>query len=111
MKCAQKRRFSRFFSVASYLGLIGYFYIASFMNPIADANPWVIASIKALPILAFAKGLWQQNQRTLLWLCFVLLIYFVFTVATWQPQSWVMMLFIVVLFGSLVMHIRWHQRR
>ena len=110
MDYAQKRRYSRVASLASYAGLLGYFAISPLLNPIEGANPLVISSIQILPLLAFAPGLIKQNRRSLAWLCFVLLIYFIFTVAMWQPQSAITMALIVALFISAMMHIRWHNR-
>jgi len=110
MEYSQKRRYSRFASLAGYWGLLGYFCASPFLYPIADTNPLVIIVVKVLPLLAFAPGLIKENRRTLAWLCFVLLIYFIFTVAMWQPQSWATMVLIVSLFISSMMHIRWHNR-
>lgn len=110
MDYAHKRRYSRVASLASYAGLIGYLAISPVLHPIAGANPLLISAIKTLPLLAFAPGLIKQNRRSLAWLCFVLLIYFMFTVAMWQPQSAITMVLIVSLFISAMMHIRWHNR-
>ncbi len=110
MEYSQKRRYSRAVSLASYWGLLGYFCISPFIYPVAGTHPLLIIAVKTLPLIAFAPGVLAQNRRHLAWLCFVLLIYFTFTVAMWQPQSGVTMALIVSLFVSAMMHSRWHNR-
>jgi len=110
MEYLHKRRYSRIASLTSYWGLLGYFCASPLLYPVADTNPILIIAVKVLPLLAFAPGLMRENRRTLAWLCFVLLIYFTFNVAMWQPQNWASMVLIVNLFISAMMHIRWHNR-
>lgn len=75
-----------------------------------------IILIKTLPLLVFAKGLFQKQTRAIIWMCFVLLIYMLASVLySFQPGlegkfALAQTLLIVMLFASSLFHIRWAQK-
>jgi uncharacterized membrane protein len=72
-------------------------------------------SWSALPLLIFAWGIWRQDWRTHIWLCFVLLFYFLVVInqlaqnpAAWS--SWLECGLIVILFTGAMLYCRWVKR-
>jgi len=73
---------------------------------------WVIA---AGPLIVFLPGLLRGTWKTYLWLCFVLLAYFMVTVdVLFRPGAgatdWLQLALICVLFTSAMFFARWRQR-
>ncbi|GAB3370912.1 DUF2069 domain-containing protein [Spongiibacter taiwanensis] len=73
---------------------------------------WVI---RILPLLIFVRGVLREDLRTLAWLCFVVLLYFVMAVtesmspfALWI--NYVELALTVVIFCSATLFIRWRGR-
>lgn len=73
---------------------------------------WVI---RTLPLLIFVRGVLREDLRTLAWLCFVVLLYFVMAVtesmspfALWI--NYVELALTVVIFCSATLFIRWRGR-
>lgn len=71
--------------------------------------------IRSLPLLAFMPWLLRRNHRAMIWLCFLLLLYFLVAVpnamspiGVWinHVEAWL----VVVLFVSSMMYSRWIQR-
>jgi len=74
----------------------------------------LVASLSwsALPLLIFAWGIWREDWRTHIWLCFVLLFYFLVVInqlaqtpAAWA--SWLECGLIVILFTGAMLYCRW----
>jgi uncharacterized membrane protein len=68
--------------------------------------------LAALPLLLFARGVWCRDWRTHIWLCFVLLFYFLVVInqlaqspAAWL--GWVECALVVALFTSAMLYCRW----
>jgi uncharacterized membrane protein len=110
MTYQQKRKFSRVLSVGSYIALLAYLIISTLAQPYADISSVVIIGIKCFPLLGFALAMYKQHLRQLAWLCFVLLIYFTVAVI-YVPVTGPMGVFIItLLYTSIMLHIRWHNR-
>jgi uncharacterized membrane protein len=69
--------------------------------------------IAILPLAIFIPGLRKPHHRTYSWLCFVLLMYFLFLVpllmSYWSLIYWVLTLLVSVLFITAMMTSRWLQ--
>lgn len=77
--------------------------------------PWVIWLAVVLPLVIFLPGMLQDQLRSYIWLCFVLLLYFMrLVVALFErpdsPTAIVGMVAVVVLFVSAMMYVRWRAR-
>lgn len=95
-----------------YSALIIQFTIAQFLNP--NGFNLTIWFIQCLPLLALLPGMLTKYRRSYLWLCFVILLYFVKAVdgIMGQQADWGDTLFLaltVLLFISAMMTARWHQ--
>ena len=82
------------------------------LAPETRAFLWVIW---VLPLLLFLPGLVRGNWKSYLWLCFVVLVYFMVTVSElFGPEREIADVFelmlIVVLFIAAMMYARWRQR-
>lgn len=69
--------------------------------------------VAILPLAIFIPGLRKPHHRTYSWLCFVLLMYFLFLVpllmSYWSLIYWVLTLLVAVLFVTAMMTSRWLQ--
>lgn len=77
--------------------------------------PWIIWLAVLLPLLIFLPGLLDDRLRSYLWLCFVLLLYFMRLVvalfaAPGSPVAIVGMIAVVTLFISAMMYVRWRAK-
>jgi uncharacterized membrane protein len=68
------------------------------------------------PLLVFLPGLLRGAWKTYLWLCFVLLVYFMVTVGelfdtrTADAGEWLELALNVILFNAAMFYARWRQR-
>lgn len=71
---------------------------------------WLVA---ILPLVIFIPGMIKPHHRTYSWLCFVLLMYFLFLVpllmSYWSLIYWLLTLVVTVLFMAAMMTSRWLQ--
>jgi uncharacterized membrane protein len=77
--------------------------------------PWIIWLAVLLPLLIFIPGMIRDNLRSYIWLCFVLLLYFMrLVVALFAdptgPLGITGMVAVVFLFISAMMYVRWRAR-
>jgi uncharacterized membrane protein len=77
-------------------------------------QPTVIYLIVLFPLVMFAPGIWLDNQRTLIWMGFVLLLYFagaVFGISKPEPLilDYAELILTVVLFCSAMLYTRTRQ--
>jgi uncharacterized membrane protein len=77
--------------------------------------PLVIWALRVLPLLIFVPGLIRDNLRTYIWLCFVILMYFLTLVLRLfndpaDPVAWVGMSSVVIFFTAAMMYARWRAR-
>ena len=110
MQYQQKRKYSRFVSVAAYVALLAYLVISTLAHPYAEISSVVIIGIKCFPLLGFALAMYKQHLRQLAWMCFVLLIYFTIEIM-YVPVNGPLGAFVItLLYTSTMLHIRWHNR-
>ena len=85
-------------------------------NAWIQGAPGIIYFLCLFPLAIFIPGLIVNNTRTLIWICFVILIYFATAIdnlAGPSPQvlDWVELALTVVLFNAAMMYARWKQQR
>ncbi|MDA7852950.1 DUF2069 domain-containing protein [Porticoccaceae bacterium] len=85
-------------------------------NAWLQGAPGVIYFLCLFPLIIFIPGLIVNNTRTLIWICFVILIYFATAVdnlAGPSPQvlDWIELSLTVILFNAAMMYARWKQAR
>lgn len=111
-----KARLSRLITVSCYVGLLALFAVWHLViQPVPDANPWVIVLFKSAILLAFAPTVISGNPRGHAWLCFVLMLYFIPAVlSALIPETFALgmisCVLIVILFSSAMMYARWQSR-
>lgn len=95
-----------------YAGLLLLFTALTLFHP--DPN-WALWIAQVVPLLIFAVGLVRGHHRTYSWLCFVVLLYFTWSVtnvmspfAYWR--DYLVLLITVILFISAMMASRWRQQ-
>lgn len=98
--------------LALFLGLmaVGTLWIVP-SDREASLSVWALAS---LPLLVFFPGLVRRNFRSYIWLCFVLLLYFLKLVLNlWHPLvswvDWALVMTLVGLYVSAMLFARWQQ--
>ena len=77
--------------------------------------PWFIWVLKLMPLLIFLPGMYKDNLRSFIWLCFVCLGYFMILVQRMfaQPDSLLVasgLLAVVLLFIAAMLYVRWRAR-
>ena len=77
--------------------------------------PWIIWLAVVLPLVIFLPGMLQDQLRSYIWLCFVLLLYFMrLVVALFEspgsPLAIIGMVAVVILFIAAMMYVRWRAR-
>jgi uncharacterized membrane protein len=77
--------------------------------------PPVIWALRILPLLVFLPGLIRDRVRTHIWLCFVILLYFLTVVLRLfynpaDPVAWVAMASIVTCFVAAMLYARWRSQ-
>lgn len=89
--------------------------LAQLLDSWVRGAPAVIWVLRVLPLLIFIPGLARDNMRTYIWLCFVILFYFVTLVLRLfrdpaDPVAWVAMGCVAILFTAAMMYARWRSR-
>lgn len=97
--------------LASYTGLLLLFSSWNIIDPQGGIKLWLV---QCLPLLIFVPGLWQDRQRTYSWLCFVILLYFTWSVTNVMSplgfwRDWLVLGLSVTLFVAAMMTSRWLQ--
>lgn len=95
---------------ASYIALL----ITLTLNiVIGDNFKFLHLAVALVPLLIFIPGLIKPQHRTYSWMCFVLLMYFLFLVpllmSYWSLIYWVLTLLVSILFMAAMMTSRWLQ--
>jgi len=81
-----RARLTRNSVVAAYSALLLILAVTTFWPaPVPNASPWPILAVKLLPLLVFAPGVFRGNNRTLIWMSFVVLVYFTLAVM----EAWI----------------------
>ncbi len=93
------------------IGFISAWTLA--ISPPPTANPITITLIQVIPLALFLPGVLMGKQRTCVWLCFVILVYFCSGVI-WS-MSPVQMIFgvgesvlTILLFTTAMLYVRWY---
>jgi uncharacterized membrane protein len=97
--------------LASFTVLI----LAQMLDSWVRQPPLTIWIVRVLPLLIFVPGLARDNLRTYIWLCFVILLYFLTLVLRLffdplDPVAWVGMSCVVTLFVAAMFYARWRSR-
>ncbi|MGB0187533.1 MAG: DUF2069 domain-containing protein [Aequoribacter sp.] len=78
-------------------------------------EPWIVWVGRLGPLLLFAFGLFERRPRSIIWLCFVSLMYFIAgverlfaTPSDWL--AWLAMDAIVSIFVAGMLYVRWQSR-
>lgn len=77
--------------------------------------PPVIWGLRILPLLVFFPGVFRDRPRTYIWLCFVILLYFLTVVLRLfynpaDPVAWAAMVGIVTSFVAAMLFARWRSQ-
>lgn len=102
---------------AHQLALFSYFLLLGQQGLDAWLNqaPWFIWTLKLAPLLLFLPGVYRDNLRSYIWLCFVSNMYFIVLVQRIfaQPGSAIVitgLLAVVLLFTFAMLYVRWRAR-
>ncbi len=100
----------------SYIGLVLEITLNTFVwHQEGRQGGIVIWLIRTLPLLVFLPWLIRRNHRSMVWLCFLLIMYFLVAVpnamspiGVWinHVEAWL----VAILFSSSMMYSRWLQR-
>ncbi len=108
-------RITRYIVLLCYFTLPVVFTLALLIVPTStDTAHWVIWWLHMLPLLMFVIGLLKQNVRTYVWLCFVMLGYFLLAVQNVFARQTVLAMIevalIVIMFIAAMLYVRWRSR-
>lgn len=98
------------------LWLVWCVYVAQQIVDVARFNaPWPVWLIRILPLVLFMPGVARDNLRAVIWLCFVLLFYFISAVELVfaqpsDPVAVVGIVAVVALFVVATLYIRFRGR-
>lgn len=98
-------------SVVTWLSW-GVLFLQQGYDSWASAAPGFIWAVKLVPLLLFLPGMWRDNLRSFIWLCFVSLGYFLVLVQRAFVESadmgvWVGLTAVVALFIAAMLYVRW----
>lgn len=113
---ANRIRIMRYSVIASWTGLVLLLTYTSWAMTPEGARPLVIWLIQCGPLLLFLPGLWKGLIRAHLWLCFLILFYFIQGVlAAFRPDELIVgvleIVFTLDLFVAATMYCRWEGAR
>ena len=104
-----KIHYARRATLYSYLLLLTSFALNAYIHNV----PWVAVLFTFLPIMIFWPGLRKSNNRTLIWLCFALCIYFFVVsgnaVTRGHWLDWLEGVLLILLFVAAFLVCRWQQ--
>ena len=106
---SSKLKLALIVAFASFIGLVIVFSISQLYLP--EKINWTVWLIQCVPLLIFTPGLLSLHRRTFLWLCFVILLYFInAVVAVMRPNAnlldYTFMLCVVLLFVGAMLSAR-----
>ena len=106
----KKLRFGQLVCNSCYIALLVVFTLNYFINDNVKLATWLVS---VFPLLIFIPGLLKPKHRTYSWMCFVLLMYFLFLIpllmSSWHWSYWIMTILVTVLFIASMMTSRWLQ--
>ncbi len=100
---------------ASYMALLVLFTVVTMVVPPEGKSPnWAVWLVLVAPLLIFFNGVRKRNKRTLAYLCFAILLYFVIAVNNaFSPVARVFdyleVALIVLMFTSATVAIRFYK--
>lgn len=102
---------ARALTLASYVALLLLFTSTNIIGHEGGLTLWLL---QCLPLLILAPGLMQQRYRTYSWLCFVILLYFTWSVTNVMSplgfwRDWLVLILSAILFISAMLASRWLQ--
>ena len=113
--CGNRSRIAQQTALCCLLALLALFALQTlWLDPPTALPPAVALAIQALPLLAFLPSAIKGSPRSMVWLCLVLLLYFIVAV----PHLFLpaMLLFgilevtlITLLFVAAMLFVRWHR--
>ena len=104
-------------SIASYYALLFIFLVFNLYDVQANLLIcFLITGIQISPLLLFLKGLHTSHSRSLIWLCFLSLVYFTQGVLNALSVvhsffGWGVIIFSILLFASLAVRIRSNNKK
>lgn len=106
-----KLRIARTLTHSSYFLML----LALTINAWLQNAPLVIYVISLLPLMIFIPGMLRSNPRTLIWVCFVILMYFAVAVDNLagpapHPMDIVELILTIILFNAAMLFARWRQQ-
>jgi uncharacterized membrane protein len=106
----QKLQWGRYITWSSYIGMLLLFL---FVNLTDDNRSLKFLFVQAIPLLIFIPGFLRETHRTYSWLCFVILMYFLFYVPLAMGRNlwsdWLATFLCCALFIAAMMTSRWLQ--
>ncbi|MCB1615270.1 MAG: DUF2069 domain-containing protein [Pseudomonadales bacterium] len=89
--------------------------VISFSVPLRETASVTLWAFQVIPLLLFLPGMLKKNWRTYIWLCFILLLYFLVSVLNiFSPTvlitDYVELALICSLFITAMLFCRWRQR-
>ncbi len=98
-------------ALVSYALLLGQQGLDAWVNQ----SPWFIWALKLAPLLLFLPGMYRDNLRSYIWLCFVATMYFMVLVLRIfaQPDNPLVitgLVAVVLMFTSAMLYVRWRAR-
>ncbi|MEE4190896.1 MAG: DUF2069 domain-containing protein [Halieaceae bacterium] len=97
------------------LASLAMLILAQALDAWVRGAPLGIYLLRILPLAVFLPGLIRDQARTYIWLCFVILLYFLTVVLRLfynpaDPVAWVAMASIVVFFNAGMLYVRWRSQ-
>jgi uncharacterized membrane protein len=111
-----RTRLARHFALASFAVLVAALTLETFgIDRLQMLTRAVLWTVWVLPLLLFLPGLLRGSWKSHLWLCFVVMVYFMMAISElFDPRhgaaDWLELVAIVVLFVASMMFSRWRQR-
>lgn len=106
----KKLRASQWICNLCYTALLVVFTLNYLVNDNVRLATWLVS---IFPLLIFLPGLFRPTHRTYSWMCFVLLMYFLFIIpllmSSWHWRYWIMTGLVSTLFVAAMMTSRWLQ--
>jgi uncharacterized membrane protein len=106
----KKLRIGQLVCNSCYIALLVVFTLNYFIDENVRLATWLVSMF---PLLIFIPGLLKPKHRTYSWMCFVLLMYFLFIIpllmSSWHWTYWIMTILVSTLFIAAMMTSRWLQ--
>lgn len=106
----KKLRMGQLVCNSCYIALLVVFTLNYFINENVRLATWLVT---IFPLAIFIPGLLKPKHRTYSWMCFVLLMYFLFIIPllmnSWHWSYWIMTILVSTLFIAAMMTSRWLQ--